>query len=45
MKMANDLVIYEAVIKQNLRAFLDISEFECPAIEFYFHLVPLTNLL
>ena len=26
MKTANDLVIYEVVIKQNLRAFLDISE-------------------
>ena len=26
MKIANDLVIYEVVIKQNLRAFLDISE-------------------
>ena len=25
MKIANDLVIYEVVIKQNLRAFLDIS--------------------
>ena len=25
MKKANDLVIYEVVIKQNLRAFLDIS--------------------
>ena len=28
MKIANDLVIYEVVIKQNLRAFLDISENE-----------------
>ena len=25
MKIANDLVIYKVVIKQNLRAFLDIS--------------------
>ena len=25
MKIANDLVIYEVIIKQNLRAFLDIS--------------------
>ena len=25
MKTANDLVIYEVLIKQNLRAFLDIS--------------------
>ena len=30
MKIANDLVIYEVVVKQNLRAFLDISAFvEC----------------
>ena len=27
MEIANDLVIYEVVIKQNLRAFLDISAF------------------
>ena len=27
MKIANDLVIYEVDIKQNLRAFLDISGF------------------
>ena len=26
MKIANYLIIYEVVIKQNLRAFLDISE-------------------
>ena len=25
MKTANDLVIYEVLIKQNLRAFLDVS--------------------
>ena len=27
MKIANDLVIYEVVVKQNLRAFLDIGGF------------------
>ena len=26
MKIANDIVIYEVVFKQNLRAFLDISD-------------------
>ena len=33
MKTANDLVIYEVVIKQNLRAFLEISEPHKPSNE------------